>query len=385
MSRRARGRRRRGGAMRALLWLAVLLLAGACLVGLVNCPSPSTSSHTPTERPARPIGNRRYSVEAFDVGTGLSVLIRGGDFALLYDGGSNDDLADERDNRLLAYLEDSVGPSSEASCRPSASEGSQPVRERTIDHMVLSHPHRDHVSLLPDVLRCYDVDHVWDSGLPSSTNIYERFERAVFDEPGAVLHQAAFEGSAPRWPGAKPFSVGTRLELGEGARMTVLSVNPAAKDANDASIVLRLDLGGASVLLPGDATAGERNDPSDEPSPRSVEGRLLASDERLLDVDILVVGHHGSSTSSRASFLRAVSPRYAVVSSGPVAYGRVVLPDQNVLDALAQSGARILRTDRDDGACKVSPSKVGRDADGEPGGCSAVRLVIDERGTIAEE
>lgn|GEM_PF-3444149 len=39
-----------------------------------------------------------------DVGTGLSVFVRRPDFALLYDAGSNDDLAAGANNRVLAYL-----------------------------------------------------------------------------------------------------------------------------------------------------------------------------------------------------------------------------------------------------------------------------------------
>jgi competence protein ComEC len=362
--------------------LALLLLALGCLALLANCPAPTSST-----RPARTDGAGRggapgsYSIDVLDVGTGLAVLVRGRDFALLYDGGSNDDLATGKRNRLLAYLEEALGPSSDATCRPSAADDAPPVRERTIDHMVLSHPHRDHLSLLPDVLRCYDVDHVWDSGKESTTDIYERFARAAQEEPGVVLHQGA-SGGRPRWEGARPFAAGERVALGQGAELTVLSVDPEAKDANDASIVMRLDLGRVSVLLPGDATAGERDDPSDAPSRSSVEGRLLAGDRRALDVDVLVVAHHGSSTSSRSSFLEAVSPKYAIVSSGPVSYGRVVLPDASVLSALERSGARLLRTDRDDAACKVSAHKVGLDDDGEAGGCSSVALAIDETGQI---
>ncbi len=38
--------------------------------------------------------------------------------------------------------------------------------------------------------------------------------------------------------------------------------------------------------------------------------------EALLDVDILILGHHGSKTSSSENFLRATSPKIAIISSG---------------------------------------------------------------------
>lgn len=43
-----------------------------------------------------------YELHAIDVGTGLSVLVRGPDFALLYDAGSNGDIARGDDNRMIA-------------------------------------------------------------------------------------------------------------------------------------------------------------------------------------------------------------------------------------------------------------------------------------------
>jgi beta-lactamase superfamily II metal-dependent hydrolase len=45
-----------------------------------------------------------FTIDAVDVGTGLGILVRGPDFALIYDGGSNDDLARGPANRMLAYL-----------------------------------------------------------------------------------------------------------------------------------------------------------------------------------------------------------------------------------------------------------------------------------------
>jgi beta-lactamase superfamily II metal-dependent hydrolase len=68
------------------------------------------------------------------------------DFNLLYDGGSNDDLARGASNRVVAYLK-AIDPTL-----------------TTINHVVLSHPHRDHVELLPDVISAYTVNDVWDSG-----------------------------------------------------------------------------------------------------------------------------------------------------------------------------------------------------------------------------
>ena len=50
-----------------------------------------------------------------------------------------------------------------------------------------------------------------------------------------------------------------------------------------------------------------------------------------LAAQVLVVGHHGSRTSSRRAFLDAVGASVFVVSSGPKKYRGVVLPDTDVI------------------------------------------------------
>ena len=89
-----------------------------------------------TNQPAAPT----FEVHAIDVGTGLSIFVRGDDFSLLYDAGSNDDLAKRENNRVLAYLAENF------------------LDLDHIDHVVLSHPHRDHVelSLTPLATRSLD-------------------------------------------------------------------------------------------------------------------------------------------------------------------------------------------------------------------------------------
>jgi beta-lactamase superfamily II metal-dependent hydrolase len=71
-----------------------------------------------------------------DVGTGLAVLVRGADFALLYDAGTND--REEKPLRVLAYLRAALGASGDDLC---VEQGPPTGTRVTIDHVVLSHPH----------------------------------------------------------------------------------------------------------------------------------------------------------------------------------------------------------------------------------------------------
>jgi beta-lactamase superfamily II metal-dependent hydrolase len=113
-----------------------------------------------------------FTLDVVDVGTGLGVLVRGQDFTLVYDAGSNDDLARGPGNRFQAYL---------AAVAPTMT---------TIDHMVLSHPHRDHVELLPDLFAAYTLREVWDSGRVNDICGYRSFLAAVRNETGVQYHNA---------------------------------------------------------------------------------------------------------------------------------------------------------------------------------------------------
>ncbi|MBK8942544.1 MAG: MBL fold metallo-hydrolase [Polyangiaceae bacterium] len=352
--------------IRSTLGRGLLALAFAGYAGCASGGAPRPAA--PPVPPRAP--DPAFTLTAFDVGTGLAILVQGEDFSLLYDAGSNDDRRSGEQSRVLAYLAQTLGASSEPGC--DAGDGAAPSPKARLDHVFLSHPHRDHLSHLPDVLRCYPVTHVWEPGLASDTKGYAAFRDAVGAEPGVTHHVAG-----------EHFEAGQRLDLGRRAAAAVLSVRPDAKDPNDASIVLRLELGRARVLLTGDATGGARRDPPAPPDPGSTERALLDLGAAALAADVLFVGHHGSKTSTRAAFLEAVRPKIAVISSGPMAYSGVVLPDPEVVDLLRSRGVEVHRTDTEDEACASAPAKVGSDADGAPGGCSAVTLRIDPTGAVS--
>lgn len=322
-----------------------------------------------------PAGNG-YKVHVIDVGTGLAVFVEGKDFTLLYDAGSQDDLHDGDENRVVAFIH---------AVRPDV---------RRIDHLILSHPHKDHVQLMPDVFRAFAIGDVWDSGRVNKTDGYCHFLRAIAAEPGVRYHDAiasnqtrtvTFSGSGCN--GTIALKEGAMMSsapviLGNGARMTMLwrdATNYA--DPNGNSVVVRLDLGARRVLLAGDAEGGERELPSTLPKPNSIEGALLACCSADLRADALVVGHHGSLTSSRSVFLDAVGARIFAVSSGHHPYKSVILPDKETIAELGGRG-QVLRTDLDDEACEANPNKVGPDSDESPGGCSNILISIDASGTM---
>jgi beta-lactamase superfamily II metal-dependent hydrolase len=327
-------------------------------------------------------GSAPFTIDAVDVGTGLGILVRGPDFTLVYDGGSNDDLARGSSNRMLAYIK-TVAPTL-----------------TTIDDLILSHPHRDHVELLADLFAAYQVREVWDSGRMNDICGYRAFISAVHDEPGVEYHNATQDSGSEDYSfAAKPcygqalpaevvhMQLATRINqvpvpLGHSASMTFLHADGAPHpNVNDNSLVVRLDLGETRVLLVGDAEAGGRENPSVAPTPTSIEGNLIACCASALAAQVLVVGHHGSKTSSRQAFLDQVGASVFIVSAGPTKYGSVVLPDKEVITELESRG-QVFRTDLNDQTCGQNPAKIGPDNDGRAGGCDNVRVVISASGGL---
>ena len=111
--------------------------------------------------------------------------------------------------------------------------------------------------------------------------------------------------------------IGLDLLLPEGER-----------DTNERGIVALASMGGMRTLIMGDAG-------------QEAEMSLLA-ERAVPDVDILVVGHHGSRSASGPVFLRAANAETAVVSVGYNTYGH---PAPNVLERLGYYCDTVLRTD----------------------------------------
>ena len=133
-------------------------------------------------------------------------------------------------------------------------------------------------------------------------------------------------GEGPRAQVCRP---GRVEQWAPQVRLQWLSGDDAAGSDNDTSCVLKVEAYGYSVLFMADL--GKRK-----------ERDLVSYWRDSLEADLLVVGHHGSDTSSSATFLKWVKPKYAVISAGyDNAFGH---PSAAVMKRLHRTGATILNT-----------------------------------------
>lgn len=346
-----------------------------------------TPVHSINEIPQTAPLKGKYRLHLLDVGTGLSILIQGHDWNLLYDAGSADDksgnqLKGNSNSRVVSYLYKAIGKSGVKSCQPAEDgwSGHTGSTQKIIDYVFLSHPHEDHGVMLDDVLECYKASNIYDSGRINNTVFYRRFIERVSEEIG-VKYKTAKAPTANKKVKIKgkeidlgnanweQFKVMDIVHLDDSSSFTILHANGTSheSDPNSNSIVIRLDLGDVSVLLVGDAESGPRKMPSADLD--GIEKELFDNFKDLIDTDILQVGHHGSLTSSRTKFIKAVSPQVALISAGPKKYGSVILPDEAIVESMEFQGIHILRTDAYDGETCPVKNKVGRNDD-RSGGCA---------------
>ena len=226
----------------------------------------------------------RLSVTFLDVGQGDAILIRGPQGQkVLVDG----------------------GPSGEAIA--AALGRHLPFWDRHLQAVVLTHPEADHLTGLLTVLDRFQVDQVIATEVDADSTLYATWRRLI-EEKGIPYHEARSGG---------------RIPLGDGASIVILHPPPdllagTDNDVNNNSLVIRLVMGPASILLTADLQA---------------EGEFALLDQApSLRSAVLQIPHHGSKTSSTPELLREVRPLAALVSVG--ADNRFGHPAPEVLERL---------------------------------------------------
>lgn len=261
-------------------WVLPPLLLTAILVSFTAAAMPDDSLH----------------VSFLDVGEGDAILIQKRNQQVIIDG----------------------GPSPQAITLELGSR--MPFWDRTIDLLILTHPHQDHSAGLVEILQRFAVRQVLYPELHYESPTYDKWLELI--EEKNIKHTTA--------------QTGQQIDLGGGAVIEVLNpqithLGDTGSDVDNNSVVLRLSSGNVSFLFTADIM-------------REAEWELVQKRADLAST-VLKVAHHGSDTSTTPEFLTVVDPQVAVISAGED--NKFGHPSDEVLDRLKEriNQQNIYRTD----------------------------------------
>ena len=182
-----------------------------------------------------------------------------------------------------------------------------PFWDKSVDLVVLTHPHADHVSGLTEIARRYKIDRILERRQEFDSAEYADWTKLAQSTNAEIIR-------------ATP---GMSLSFDDGVSIHVLGppdpmLAGTDSDVDNGSVVVRVVYGAVDFLITGDLF-------------HEGEGWILSSGQPLAS-DVLKVGHHGSRTSSSDEFLLAVAPAAAVISVAED--NRFGHPDQSVIERL---------------------------------------------------
>lgn len=225
-------------------------------------------------------------VHFLDVGQAEATLLMGPDFTILIDAGNLGQ------GDVVPHL--------------------QRLGVETIDLLIFTHPHADHLGQGVAVLENFPVEEVWMSGYEHTTRLFE-------DVLDAILASDAFYHEPRR---GEVFTFGDLV-------LEILHPDRIRSDLHHTNIVIRATYGNVALMFTGDAE-------------KKTENAILASGLPLR-AQILHLGHHGSRTSTGIEFVLAVDPEVAIYSAGMNNdYGH---PHLEVVERIVKLGIDLYGTD----------------------------------------
>ncbi len=328
--------------VRVVLLLAVLAgcgprppSGGAPPRGKTEAEYLATGKPTPGQRPPGLDDRQSMVVHVIDIGQGLAVLVELPCGAALIDTGGEQDEGWDGVAALTGYLDRFFARRTDLS--------------KTLSLLAITHPHIDHTRGIEAVLARYQVLAVIDNGMErddiggkpqTALHAWARehgvdYRAVLADELGPT---GATDGTIDPIHGCQGAAEDPKIRALWG--QLVGGREQFSDNPNDHSLVLRIDYGVTSVLIPGDLEA---------PGSSRLDDHYAAHPE-LLDVDLWIVGHHGSKNATHEYILKKMSPELAVISAGPYerdqpwtarAFGH---PNKLAIDKLCDPGFGVRRS-----------------------------------------
>lgn len=243
-------------------------------------------------------------INFFDIGQGDAIFIKAPkNYQILIDGGPTTLILEKLQKEMPPY-------------------------DKTLDLIILTHPDKDHLFGLNEVLKTYKVENIFWTGVDSEIEGFKEWKELLKNEinEGAKV----FIADAPQ-----------KIIISDLIFYVLYPTDNLAgrkiENLNDTSIVSKLVFGENSIFFTGDIS-------------NSIEEKIIQEcslssslEQENLDSDILKVSHHGSKYATSNDFLENVSPEIAIISVGKNSFGH---PSEETLKRLENFNIRVLRTDQ---------------------------------------
>lgn len=158
----------------------------------------------------------------------------------------------------------------------------------SLDAVILSHPHADHIGGMPALMETMEINRIYQSNFEYDSALYK-----------TMMEYSAKYNIEVKYPVS-----GEIITVDPDILILVLGPEPGRpidRNPNNHSVVVKIIYGETEFLFTGDAEAAQE---------RQLAGRY----GDLLKTDLYKAGHHGSNTSSTATFMQYVQPEYTVAS-----------------------------------------------------------------------
>ncbi len=279
----------------ALTYIAVLIIVAAKLPAVwflrLSCLSITAICVIFVAKDLLAASDGGYTMTVLDVGQGQGIVVTSAEYTAVIDCGS---LTDTDPGETVERYVRSMG------------------RDR-IDAIILTHYHKDHACGVMKLIADMDVGAIIaPSPRFAESDLDDEIVSAAGDAGVDMIYVTGVTG----------------LEMGD----TTLTMYPpmGRETENERNLILTVASGRFETLITGD-------------TPGYLEREFVERYD-IGDIECLVVGHHGSATSTTEALLRAVTPELAIISVGDNSYGH---PTEEVLKRLSDRGIEILRTDID--------------------------------------
>jgi competence protein ComEC len=277
------------GVIIAVYIVSLVISMSGCIP---NSSTPDVPANTQPQQSTEQVTTGKEGVLKvifLDVGQGASqLLISPSGKTMLIDAGNNN-----KEQMMLDYM--------------------QQYNIKKLDIVIGTHPDADHIGGLDKVIDNLEIGQVYLPREQSNTKTFESLLLSI-KKKGLKVNTA---------------KSGITLDWDTNVQVEMIAPVNTYDDSNDMSAVVHVTFGKTSFMLTGDAETKSEKD-------------MLASGANLKS-DVLLVGHHGSKSSTSLEFLKTVNPKYAVIQVGKDnKYGH---PTDLILDRLNKQGVKVFRND----------------------------------------